>query len=130
MRKSGQAISGDLYIPMGETRDINATGAGFGIENVGETKSSLTMALQPNLILIFSVSKKDLLSAPEGFKVGYAEIHGMSCKRILAIRWAPFRCSVSRISCDGLELQVLHSTHNASCLFSALHSVFASIHPI
>jgi len=51
LKRTGLSAGGDLYIPMGETRDINATGVGFGIENVGETKSSLTMALQPNLIL-------------------------------------------------------------------------------
>jgi len=51
MRKSGEAMMGDIYIPMGETRAVTAGGVGMGIENIGETKSSLTLALQPNLIL-------------------------------------------------------------------------------
>jgi len=60
----------------------------------------------------------------------YAEIHDMICRRKRAIRWALFRCSVSRISCGGLGLQVLHSKRSANCLVWALHSVSASSHPI
>jgi len=57
MRKSGQMVAGDIYIPM-EKRAINVTGgAGFGGENVGETLAPLTMALQPNLVLVQAGAK-------------------------------------------------------------------------
>ncbi|WP_321425019.1 HK97 family phage prohead protease [uncultured Bacteroides sp.] len=58
VRNIGQSIAGDIYIPMSEHRDvIGATSAGFGMENIGETKNSLTTALQPNLVLMDAGAK-------------------------------------------------------------------------
>lgn len=52
MRKSGQSYSGQIVLPVEETRDIQATVEGAGQENVAEDKLGILEPLRANLVLV------------------------------------------------------------------------------
>lgn len=52
MRKAGQSYSGQIVLPVEETRDIQATVEGAGQENVVEDKLGILEPLRANLVLV------------------------------------------------------------------------------
>lgn len=52
MRKAGQSYSGQIVLPVEETRDIQATVEGAGQENVAEDKLGILEPLRANLVLV------------------------------------------------------------------------------
>lgn len=52
MRKAGQSYSGQIVLPVEETRDIQATVATAGQENVAEDKLGILEPLRANLVLV------------------------------------------------------------------------------
>ena len=90
----------------------NHFGIGFCAEMV---VTNTTKVLEKFFINVFPLNDFFISFLRKG-KLTYALIHDMIYRRKLAIQWAPFLCSILRISCGGLGLQVLHSKHNANCL--------------